>query len=307
MSTEKNQQQAQTLSFFEGYAANWRDKADGLGAFKDKVNVISQRNNVVIQIAKRIGAKTALDIGCGTGELTIDLSLLGVSATGVDFAASMIESAKTKSKSSNAQSAHFECASIFEYDPSSKPLDLISGNGLIEYISYNQLNELLDRIHPWMKKGGHLVMGSRNRLYNLFSLNEFTSIEKDLGSVQNLLDEAMAISGAGSFAECLQALSQMKNKKLPRFESHPKTGGGSGVAVETRHQYTPGELVRVFEDKGYRIRGLYPVHYHAVIPRFARNFPQVHTQISDLMYSFWDSQFELIPYATTFMIHAERE
>jgi len=42
-------------------------------------------------------AKTALDVGCGEGQLTFDLADLGLTSTGIDLDLPCIESARTKS------------------------------------------------------------------------------------------------------------------------------------------------------------------------------------------------------------------
>jgi 2-polyprenyl-3-methyl-5-hydroxy-6-metoxy-1,4-benzoquinol methylase len=65
-------QQVQTLSFFDRVSAEWRMKAEGK---LPRVNVIAQRNTCVHRIQRATpGVRSMLDIGCGTGELVIEMA-----------------------------------------------------------------------------------------------------------------------------------------------------------------------------------------------------------------------------------------
>src|SRR5262249_18394053 len=147
----------------------WKRNAEGGSA--DHVNVIKQRNDYVVSVAKLKEAKNVLDAGCGTGELVCELGQLGMNAVGIDFSKEMIEFCKKSAAGLNVKSVQFHQASIFDYDYGPAKYDVISGNGLIEYISYDQLRDFLVVASKALKKGGSLVLGSRNRLFNVFSLN----------------------------------------------------------------------------------------------------------------------------------------
>ena len=58
------------------------------------------------------------------------------------------------------------------------------------------LDRLLTEVFRMLRPSGAFVVGSRNRLFNLFSLNDYTRLEQKLGTVDGLLTEAVAIASA---------------------------------------------------------------------------------------------------------------
>jgi 2-polyprenyl-3-methyl-5-hydroxy-6-metoxy-1,4-benzoquinol methylase len=291
-------QQEETLEYFRAAATEWRQKA--IGAAATKVNVIKQRNDYVLHVASALpNLERSLDVGCGTGELVCELARSGVQATGVDFAAEMIGLCEQKARAEGI-TAEFVTGSIFDYRPMGITFDLISANGFIEYISETQLVDFVDHAKTLLSPGGSLVVGSRNRLFNALSLNEFTQLELAAGTYRKLVAESMILANAKTAEEAVVALLA-SDDALPSIERHPRTGG---IEVETRHQYTPGQLARLLHESGFDCVGLVPVHYHAAIPRFGREQPEAHVVLAELMQTYAVDCHYLIPSASTFMVHA---
>jgi 2-polyprenyl-3-methyl-5-hydroxy-6-metoxy-1,4-benzoquinol methylase len=163
MATE---QQNEALRYFQTHADDWHQKAKTLSQVK--FNVIQARNHYVLQIAKeRDVTRSVLDVGCGTGDLVCGLARLTIPATGVDFAQDMIDHAFNTAAEAGLKKVDFVCASIFDFDFSKGPYDLISANGFIEYISLDELDAFIKTIADALSLGGSFVVGSRNRLFNL--------------------------------------------------------------------------------------------------------------------------------------------
>ncbi len=183
-------QQREALDYFTTHADDWRSKADGLGC--GKVNVIEQRNEYVVQVANQHpGLGRFLDVGCGTGELVCQVAGLGADAVGVDYAPAMIDLASKKAAVAEIARANFTCASIFDFRVQPESYDLIAANGFIEYLSQPQLIDFFDLVADALAPGGSLVVGSRNRLFNLVSMNDFTLQELEAEHVDPLLREAL--------------------------------------------------------------------------------------------------------------------
>src|SRR4051812_15506305 len=123
-------QQDETLSYFDRVWAEWRAKAEGK---LPRVNVTAQRNACVHRVHEfHPRLRSMLDVGCGTGELVLEMAAKGVQATGIDFAPAMIRACEEKKDQSGARNATFHCASVFDYQADDESEDLISALGFIE-------------------------------------------------------------------------------------------------------------------------------------------------------------------------------
>jgi 2-polyprenyl-3-methyl-5-hydroxy-6-metoxy-1,4-benzoquinol methylase len=295
-----DEQQIQTLSYFREFATQWRQKA--LGALPDKVNIIEQRNAFARMVAEDLDSPArALDVGCGSGELVCDLARGGLRTIGIDFSPEMIALCEQKARTEGVEGAEFVAASIFDTRLEARAYDLIVANGFIEYISPEDMLRFFRDMHRALKPQGAFVVGSRNRLFNAFSLNAFTEMEQRMGAFDALVAESIGLCGSESMRECIDSLSA-RSDALPFAERHPATE----VKVETRHQYTPSQLVKELGGIGFDVVELYPVHYHGIPPGFGRTHPAVHVAMAELAQGFARGEHRLLPFASTFMVHASR-
>lgn len=288
-------QQGETLAFFSGFAAQWREKAEGQAA---KVNVIAQRNGAVLRVSGRLPqCRDALDLGCGTGELVLDLAQAGVDALGIDFAPDMIAKCEDKKAQHAAAKAAFRCGSMFDHDAPPESYDLISGLGLIEYISAAELDRLIATATGWLRPGGALVLGSRNRLFNLVSFNDYTAMEQSLGACDALCAEAVALTQAADFAGFARAADGLSND-LPHPATHPRTG----IGVSVRYQYTPAELIRRGRTAGLTATTLFPVHYHGLPVAVGAEHPGWHADLAETIHRAAPEDHRLVPFASSFVL-----
>lgn len=287
-------QQQQALSYFKEHAQEWLGK--GKTVRQDQVNVIQQRNEYVLHVIEnRLKTELVLDVGCGTGDLVHEIAKRGIRAVGVDFAEEMIKIARDDDENP----AEFVGGSIFNYDFNNVRYDVISANGFIEYIPLERLNDFLEISYNGLNDGGSLVLGSRNRLFNIFSLNDFTKTEMNKGKVYLLLSEAMALVKGLSFDE----LADIKPAPLPNIdEKQPNTG----IDVSIRFQYTPVQLVKLLRAKGFETIHISPIHIHGVVPEFKDQYPAIHGIISNLLQTYAEENMALIPFSSSFMIHAKK-
>jgi SAM-dependent methyltransferase len=292
MATQLSPQQAQTFSFFDTTTSEWRMKAEGR---LQRVNVIAQRNACVHRVQQALRSESMLDVGCGTGELVIEMAAKGVQATGIDFAPEMIRACEEKRLADAATDARFHCCSVFDYRAEDESEALVSALGFIEYISPTELRDFLAFARRVLRQGGALAVGSRNRLFNLVSFNEYTAMELSLGTVEALMREAMALEG-GAEVEAIHSPG------LPRPESHPRTR----IDVATRHQYTPGELAALVRDAGLTPEAIYPVHYHAMPPAAAESLKPVQIDFSTRIFDTAPEERRLLPFSSSFVLAARK-
>ncbi|MEP7164106.1 MAG: methyltransferase domain-containing protein [Ferruginibacter sp.] len=296
-------QQQETLNYFDAFAKDWKEKAQGQKVAK--VNVISQRNNYVLEVVKtRVKNSKTLDVGCGTGELVHEIAKLNIPAQGVDFANEMIKLAKEIASKENLANTEFVCASIFDFKIDNNSLDVISANGFLEYISYEQFDSFLAIAYNALQKDGSLVLGSRNRLFNIFSMNEYTSNEIANHNIEKLLNEAILLT------KLIDPSDLLKIDAVP-LEKPDATHGNTGIDVSTRFQFTPAQLAKMLDAKGFAVKELCPIHIHGVSPAFAAGHKEIHFNVSNLLSQVTDDdkagRNKLIPSASSFMIHAVKK
>jgi SAM-dependent methyltransferase len=292
MATQLSPQQAQTFSFFDTTSSEWRRKAEGR---LQRVNVIAQRNACVHRVQQTLRSESMLDVGCGTGELVVEMAAKGVQATGIDFAPEMIRACEEKRLAEGADNARFYCSSVFDYPAEEESEALVSALGFIEYISPSELRHFLAFAHRVLRQGGALAVGSRNRLFNLVSFNDYTSMELQLGTVDALMREAIAIEG-GAEVEAIHS------PDLPRPESHPRTV----INVATRYQYTPGELAAIVREAGLVPEAIYPVHYHALPPAAAETLKPMKIDFSNRIFDTAPEERRLLPFSSSFVLAARK-
>lgn len=291
-------QQQEALDYFSRHAADWRAKAENAG--NQKVNVIEQRNGFVQQIAKENPAlREFLDVGCGTGELVCDVARHGVHATGVDYAPEMIELAVKKAHADGLGNATFVARSIFDFEMPRDTYGLVSANGLIEYISLQEMETLFDRVAEALAPGGSFVVGSRNRLFNLFSLNDFTLQEIESDSVVLLLKEAVRWTEGKDIAEVV-------SMECAPLQATGTEHGNTFIDVKTRYQYSPFQLINLLQARGLRPVEVYPVHIHGVPPSFKEANREIQVSIANLLQAYARHNTQLLANASTFMLHVKK-
>lgn len=299
MKRTQTKQQNEALTYFGNYAGDWERKAQT--AKHTEVNVIVQRNDFVLKVVKeRKSTRSVLDVGCGTGDLVCALAKKGTTAVGIDFAKEMIERARTHAQAKHLTKASFEHVSVFDYMAPAGAFDVVSANGFIEYISYAELEQFLSRSSGMLARGGSLVMGSRNRLFNLFSLNTFTKEEIQEGNVPTLLSEALAVATA-------KRISDLSRVKALPLQKAGKKHAGTGIHVATRYQFTPVQLITLLRAYGLETVELFPIHIHGAPPSFKEIYTDVHGHISNLLQTYAEGNMSLIPQSSSFMIHAKKK
>jgi len=220
----------------------------------------------------------------------------GVDATGVDYAPEMIDLASQKARDENIPQARFVCSSIFDFEMQREHYDLISANGFIEYVSQQEMLNFFDRVAQALVPGGSFIVGSRNRLFNLISMNDFTLQETKSGNIDLLLREAVKWTTATDITDVVRG--DFSPLQAPETE-HTKTI----IDVATRFQYTPFQLITLLQDKGLTPIEVYPIHIHGVTPSFQRMNPEIHASIANLLQAYARHNMPLLTHASSFMLH----
>lgn len=291
--------QRNTLEYFRQHAADWRQRAEA--DRERRVSTIGQRNDQAIRLVEsRPGQfKTALDLGCGTGELVFELARRSVEGMGVDFSDKMVDLCREKAdRLGLAGQCRFEVGSVPDYDYGTAQFDLVTAFGFIEYLRPEQLAGFFALCRRLVAPGGALQVGSRNRLFNIVSLNQFTQAEIDAGTTAELLQEAVWLAQADTLDGYLeQAMAVALGQDVLR--EYPQTD----VDV-AGYQYTPAAICRLLQEAGFRVAALAPVHYHGFIPAIARVNTKLHAGVSNLVHERFPDEFRLVPYSSSYILTA---
>ena len=290
----------QTLSLFRTIAEDWQESAEAGRSVPG--NIVWQRNSAVLSISEDLGYSPhrLLDVGCGSGQLTIEAAKRGMMAVGVDFALEMIAKCEANRVASGVD-ARFVCTSALDFVEPEEPFDIVSAQGFIEYISQVDLELFFAKAARMIRPGGALALGSRNRLFNLFSTNRFTALELELGVLDDLVREAYALSEHEDTAVALAAA-----RDVARMLPHPSRHPFSGMDVESRYQYTPGELIRRLNEHGFQARAIYPIHFHGLPVALKNSYPDLHVKLADLIFHREPRNHKLLPMSSSFVLDARK-
>lgn len=286
-------QQEQTKNFFEKDAKNWQIKSD---VIKNKLlNTQIQREFYVLNQIKKLKIKSLIDIGCGTGDLSYDASKILTKSVGIDFSKNMINLAKNKFKRKNLE---FYEKDFFKH-PIDSNFDCLSANGFIEYLSLKDIEKFIKISKKIVKRNKFLIFGTRNRLFNLFSLNKFSVNELKRDTFKKFYEESIALTNI-KFSNFIKL---KKNTFQEVLFKQPKTR----VNVDKRHQFSPLQLVNILKKYDWEPLEFYPINYHPVVPlEYHKN--EENKKFSNYIYlNKNNNKLPYIPFSSTFMVLAKNK
>jgi len=126
--------------------------------------IAEDTKSVILAIIDKLnmheGAKI-LEVGCGNGTISVELSKRKYSVIGVDVSSSMIELAQEKNSQSDGK-CDFRIGNAEDLDFDDNTFDIVIANGLLEYIEWQRW--ALQEIHRVIKPQGYLLIITANRL-----------------------------------------------------------------------------------------------------------------------------------------------
>ncbi|MDP9342165.1 MAG: methyltransferase domain-containing protein [Actinomycetota bacterium] len=242
-------------------------------------------------LAERLGAAegSLADLGCGGGDLCVEVARLGMAPTGVDIAEGMIEQAGRAAQSLEPDvrgRLRFVLADVLASGLPDASFDAVTALGLIEYLPED--GPLLREAHRLLRPGGVLVVSCRNRLFNLASLNEFTAREVEAGGALPLLEEitdlgrhGLSADALADFAGRLGDLAPALREALEEDRRTPAEGAGPRPSFgQERRQHSPEELASSARAAGFAGPGFVGVHPHPLPPAAEPLAPRFYNQLA---------------------------
>ena len=111
------------------------------------------------QLADELGARSVLDVGCGTGELACRLALRGLVVTGLDPAAASVEIAAAKPAAAGVTWIVGETSAL---PPMQVDMAAMTGNVAQVFVTDEEWLATLRGIRAALRPGGHLVFETRD-------------------------------------------------------------------------------------------------------------------------------------------------
>ena len=143
-----------------------------------------------IGIVDELGARSVLDIGCGTGTFALLLADRGAAVVGLDPAAGSLAVARAKPGADRVQWVHGDATSL---PPMEVDLAIMTGNVSQAIVSRPDWEATLRAVHQALRPGGHLVFETRDpafqgwREWNRAESYRSTTIG-GVGTVDNWVD-----------------------------------------------------------------------------------------------------------------------
>lgn len=130
-----------------------------LAAIYDALDPDRSDLDVYAAIAAELGAKSVLDVGCGTGTFALMLADRGLDVVGVDPANASLDVARAKPGGERVRWIHGDAT---ELPPLEVDLVTMTGNVAQAIVDETDWAGMLRGVHDALRPGGHLVFETRD-------------------------------------------------------------------------------------------------------------------------------------------------
>jgi SAM-dependent methyltransferase len=247
----------------------------------------SKRLDIFLSIINEINPKKIIDAGCGNGMPIVAMLKKGYLVEGYDKSENMLIQAK-KNIVKNGFNANIVDVGNFE-NPihlENDSVDCITGMGVF-YYSKNMEAALIKQVSK-LTSGGSMIFSLRNKLFDLATVNEYTSrFLYELYDIKNKDKNTMS-----------------KFDKLAGFYDKPrdnliKTIDNSNVYSSV---HNPLNIDNLLKRVGLKKKSIYFYHYHALPPIFESYDPVSFRELSWSLEDSNDWRGHFL--ASNFIVHA---
>jgi len=289
-----SEQRNLTTAYFNEIAKDWFKRAydpeDRLLLFPSgKV-----RQDIVISEMKRLKVGSlAIDLGCGSGQLVIELLKHRYEATGIDASPNMIAEAR---KALHRELPQADSSRIFQVgDVLNLNLEgqfnAVTAMGLLEYLE-DELT-FFRIVKKLLSNRGYALIECRNQLFNIGSGNRYTLEAAESGSLGKLISELDRVQNYSPVP-----IDEVPKIQVDVFTKIAETMSGEYKEANTiqyktpiveyptkmlRKQHTPEGLEAILEKAELKLQYVVYYHCHPYLPRFEKAFPAMYNKIGLLM------------------------
>ncbi len=113
----------------------------------------------VLGLAKPEGVALAVDLGCGTGALTLPLARMAKQVVAVDVSQAMIDLLRRHAQESGLTNIDARTGAIEELDLAPGSVDVVVTNYARHHLRDRDKQVVVERAARWLRPGGRLVIG----------------------------------------------------------------------------------------------------------------------------------------------------
>ena len=199
-----------------------------------------------------------LDVGCGTGEISLLLAGMGHTVTGIDLSEKMLDRAASKAKAM-AQAGRGVDARFMIGDAETPPFENSSFDAVVTRHVLWTLPNPQNAVTGWtraLKEGGTLAIV--DSLWNDGSLE--TRLRRKIGDFLILVVERNAISKAGYSSELNSTLPHSRGISADTIRAYMENAGLRGIGTENL-----ADLIEIQKrHMPFRYKISYKYNYYAV-------------------------------------------
>jgi ubiquinone/menaquinone biosynthesis C-methylase UbiE len=129
--------------------ARWR--ASEIGAITEGLE-----RRLILEVAGGVAERTVLDVGCGDGDLAVELAKGGAIVTGIDASAVMIDAARTRAKQQGVE-VLFRVGNAERLPFPAEQFDIVTAITILCFVE--DAMPVFQEIARVLKPGGRLVIG----------------------------------------------------------------------------------------------------------------------------------------------------
>jgi SAM-dependent methyltransferase len=202
-----------------------------------------------IELAKKLNAETILDIGCGTGLLTCELTKAGFTMIGIEPAKHMLDIARKSPCGKTVQWIEGDALALKAYNAD---LVIMTGHVAQFHIDDTYWQKVLSAIYKALRPGGYLAFESRNPAVQPW----FTKKEhQDWHSIASPRKSSDPVEGP---LETWSEPIKIEGERVT-FKGHYlfKNSGEELVTINELVFRTKEELVQSLEKAGFLVEHVY--------------------------------------------------
>lgn len=173
-----------------------------------------------VAMVEEFGARTVLDLGCGTGVLALRLADRGLRVIGVDPARASLEVARAKPGADRVTWIDGDASAI----PSSLVVDAVTmtANVAQVFLTDEEWIATLSAVHAALRPGGRLIFETRDPAYRAWE-----------GWTEEATRHTTDVPGIGPVTEWVQVTDVVGDGALVSFES-PNVFEADGTVITSR-------------------------------------------------------------------------